>query len=948
MMLVRSARFTGIVLMVTLQLLSACAVTTEKKDVGPTLGDILPFWTPDTGREIPTAGIDQVLEQYQFALASTLAPELRRQVELRLSDLQMQRSEQCQFEDASAKCEFDSAAQLYQALLATAPNRPDNDRLLYQLARAYDLDGRIEQSAEVLSRLVAQYPNSEYTIEARFRLGETLFSQQQYALAEQQYAKVIAAGDGGAYFDNALYMHGWSLFKQTRYQASLASFTQVLDRRVPDSGDIDQLPRAELEVTEDTLRVMSLAFSYMGGAESIGQYYASRGTRSYEYYLYASLAKLYLEKQRYRDSAETYAAYAQLYPDSDYALEFSVLLIGVYQAGSFPSEILPAKEAFVRRYGIHSQYWSASDEAAHQQLLPQLHQYLDELATHYHATAQAMQKDLDVSTSSTAVPQQKIRDNYLAASAWYAEFVETFPEDEKTSELVFLMAESLHEAGELQQAITAYERVAYDFGDPARGPDAAYFSILAYDQHAASLSGPKLDTWRGKKIDSELLFAQTYPGDPRTPAVLTQAAEELLQVGDAQGAIAIAEKVTESQSTVASVSLRTAWLVQAQGNFQLANYGAAERAYSRALLLMAADDDANAATVDRLAASVYKQAETHLAEADDTQAIEDFLRIASVAAGSSIAAKAHYDAANRLMELESWARAEQEFEDFRSRYPQHALAITIPAKLVHIHQQQGHWRQAGDELTRIAAQDEDAQVRRQSLYMAAEYYEKGGDAALAIERYTQYTSDWPQPFELATEARYRLSEIFREQEDAENRHYWLQQLITSNDNAGAQATERSLYLAAMSSAVFADDAYQSYRNIRLQLPLKQSLQAKRAGMKATLAAYDTVLDYEVAEFVTQASYRIGDVYASLSSDLMDSQRPRELNALELEQYELLLEEQAYPFEEKAIAIHETNARRSWGGVYDQWVRLSIDDLGKLLPARYGKSETLVRYSNDIY
>lgn len=137
MMLVRSARFTGIVLMVTLQLLSACAVTTEKKDVGPTLGDILPFWTPDTGREIPTAGIDQVLEQYQFALASTLAPELRRQVELRLSDLQMQRSEQCQFEDASAKCEFDSAAQLYQALLATAPNRPDNDRLLYQLARAY-------------------------------------------------------------------------------------------------------------------------------------------------------------------------------------------------------------------------------------------------------------------------------------------------------------------------------------------------------------------------------------------------------------------------------------------------------------------------------------------------------------------------------------------------------------------------------------------------------------------------------------------------------------------------------------------------------------------------------------------------------------------------------------------------------------------------------------------
>jgi TolA-binding protein len=294
-------------------------------------------------------------------------------VQRRLASLEMIHSEQCQFEDAEARCNFDRAIQLFQALLAADPARSGNDRLLYQIAKAYDLDGRVEQSGAALDRLVHEYPNSEYTIEARFRLGEMRFGQQQYSLAEQEYQAVIAAGEGSAHFDNAVYMHGWSLFKQSRYQASLASFTRVLDRTMPDSGDIEHLPRAELEMTQDTLRVMSLAFSYLDGADSIRQCYANRGARpSYSYYLYDSLARLYLEKQRYRDSAETYAAYAQLYPDSDSALEFSVLLIGVYQAGSFPSEILPAKEAFVRRYGIHSSYWAASDEAVHRQLRPHL------------------------------------------------------------------------------------------------------------------------------------------------------------------------------------------------------------------------------------------------------------------------------------------------------------------------------------------------------------------------------------------------------------------------------------------------------------------------------------------------------------------------------------------------------------------------------------------------
>jgi Flp pilus assembly protein TadD len=80
---------------------------------------------------------------------------------------------------------------------------------------------------------------------------------------------------------------------------------------------------------------------------------------------------------------------------------------------------------------------------------------------------------------------------------------------------------------------------------------------------------------------------------------------------------------------------------------------------------------------------------------------------------------------------------------------------------------------------------------------------------------------------------------------------------------------------------------------------------------------------------------------------MASERPANLDADELEQYDLLLEEQAYPFEEKAIELHEVNAARAADGLYDESVRQSYDALARLKPARYAKQEVQVELPVDM-
>jgi hypothetical protein len=109
-------------------------------------------------------------------------------------------------------------------------------------------------------------------------------------------------------------------------------------------------------------------------------------------------------------------------------------------------------------------------------------------------------------------------------------------------------------------------------------------------------------------------------------------------------------------------------------------------------------------------------------------------------------------------------------------------------------------------------------------------------------------------------------------------------------------------------------------------------------MEKVLSVYGQALDYGVAEVTTAATYGMGELYRQFAADLMSSERPRDLDADAREEYDVLLEEQAFPFEEKAIELHETNANRASEGVYDESVQRSFDVLAKLKPARYAKTE----------
>ena len=175
----------------------------------------------------------------------------------------------------------------------------------------------------------------------------------------------------------------------------------------------------------------------------------------------------------------------------------------------------------------------------------------------------------------------------------------------------------------------------------------------------------------------------------------------------------------------------------------------------------------------------------------------------------------------------------------------------------------------------------------------------------------------------------------------------MQEIVDADAKAGTQRTDFSHTLAAQAALELAGSLRDEYARQALVIPLDQSLKVKKAAMQKALDAYGKAAEFGIAAVTTAATYHIGDLYFDFSRALLDSQRPRELSAEELEQYDTLLEEQAYPFEEEAIKLHEVNFRRLKDGTYDEWVKASIAQLGELLPVRYGKHERMVPLVESI-
>ncbi len=860
-------------------------------------------------------------------------PELRAEAMRRLADLELEATESEQLARNLEGLEYDlndSAVGLFHQLLEAYPDYRRNDSVLYQLARAYEIAGKTDDALRVLNELVDRYPDTGLIDEVQFRRGEMLFLRKDYAEAETAYQSIVMSGEGSRFYEQSLYKLGWAQFKLANHDASLTPFFDLLDRKISGievkEGDkrLEELGRAERELVEDTFRVLSISFSYMDGAESIDAFLGARGHPDYSHVIYMNLGDLYLEKERFVDAAESYEAFVAQDPYHPKSPLLQVEVIEAYKRGGFPTLVLDGKKGFVERYGMDSEFWLRNPPAENMTVTAHLKDNLNDLAQYYHAEAQGKGK----------------RSDYQQAAHWYRKYLDFFPGEADSANTNFLLAEILFESEDYELATAEYERTAYGYPFHEHSAEAAYAAILAYRKHEDRLQGAAKTSWHQQYLDSALKFADTYPQHPQSGAVLTTVSEDLFAQNQFDLAIAVGQLVVSKQPPVDQANARTAWTVIAHSQFDLNDFAAAEQSYYRLRPLTPANDaKAQQDIKDRIASSIYKQGEAARDAGDLETAVTHFRRLGEAVPDSAIRATAEYDAAAALITMGSWATASTVLEDFRRDHPDSEFAEDVTQKLAVTYLESGRKADAAGEFVRIANTPSSSEgVRREALWRAAELYKESAQSAQEQRVLEDIVARYPNPISESIEARYRLLGIAESSGDSRARARQLRDIVRVDATAGAQRSDRTRYLAAKASLELAEPARRSFMAMKITQPLADSMERKKSLMEDVLKAYGDAADYGVAAVTTAATFRLGQVYQQFSKDLMESERPRDLDEAALEQYDLLLEEQIYPFEEKAIELYQANTNRTIDGIYDEWVRKSFAALADLMPARYAKLE----------
>mgnify|MGYP001942846532 CR=1 FL=1 len=925
----------------------------------------------------------QLADLYQQILTATPDNQVVEDIRYRLAELYTYQVEQAQGEElVGSELEDNSVADSaqnsdemlrsnivhFKELLASYPNNSNNPKIYYQLAKSYSLLGETLLSLQTLEMLAELYPTSTYLEEVYFRIGDIYFSHNNYPRARDALTKALAVGQG-KYQNNALYMLAWSQFKLSDYQNASQHFIKLIAQ----SGEVAKLKQGSASsMISDAERALILLLSQQEtGQQQTGQQETATeqqaqnplvalieqaqqqglDTSELEPILYQKLAQFWLAKDLKNEALATYLTYIERKPENFAAAEFLLEVIGLYPENS--TKAFAYKVKFVEDYFVGTNAWNKFTDQQQQQILANLSQFSLLKARQLYATAQDTDYDLEEDESAAYRIAAVWFEKYLNSQQMLADLNLTTDEQQTFIQQLMLAAQARYIASDYVASIEHYQKLVELQPGSA---DSLYSLIIVYQQALKQQSPPVQPQQKFTELQLSNYwqdFISLYPADRRALYMARQLADYAYAQQD------LVSLISQQQFIIQHLDAKTkdkqqATLLVANLQYQLKQYVESEQSYQQALLYIDKNSqkDLYKQTQNLVAASVYFYAQS-LLELKPQQAASQFLKVADLVFSNEYTQNALTQAADILMEQTDKSQGVAVLKRISKQYPNSDYAKAVPAKLAKVYTDKQEWTLAAKQLELIAKntntkQPEGYELARQAQYTAAEYYAKDNDMEAARLALRTYAHNYPKPFDMAQEVRLKMAEFYNEPRDLNKKYFWYRKIVQFHKKEAslhsAQAQQRSEYLASFAAFELAKAHHQTFDRVKLVVPLQQSMARKQQAMKDAIYYYQQVLDFALVDFVPQANFHLAELYRTLAREIMQSERPAELDELALEEYELILEEIAYPFEEKAIELHQVNLARTWTNQYDKWIAQSLDKLAALVPAQYKRSLMEV----DIY
>lgn len=901
--------------------LSACSTRLPQE---ATIGDLdIPM--SEDGPEPVIAAPKQdadVKKAYQAYLASDATNTNARRIAMtRLAALEMKALAQLSESDSSDAVDIDlrpdykasveRTIHFLAASIAERPDAKDNDRLLYQLSQNYEKLNRHDEYLDALTQLTLQYPQSDYYAEAQFRLGENAFVAGDYLTAEAAYTESIFTAGGNEFYDRSLLKRGWSRYRQGLFEEAVEDFVAAIQHRQFDS--YSKLNDSDKTDFDEHFRALALAAINLDSPTQLDAYLSAPSDSDYLYHAYQVMGSLYLSKQRYADAIATLGHYIDNHPTSTHIPEAYLYQMDIYRKAKDMDRFVQAMNTFYPRFNTALPYWKGKHQT------PAYRSVKKTLRANLLLVADFQQQ---------AYRKTQRQEHFEAADQWYQRYLAQYAAYAQQDKVYIAYAELLTTQNRHKEALEYFEKAAYD-GEIVLNKDAAYATIsLADTLHKAQPENP---TWVERLLTYSLRSLRLYPDEARYQQAGLHAVQVAYNNGRYAEAVAFADELARS----ADAKLRSQVdYVKGLALLKTNDLANAETVFSR-LLTSNSPKENSSQLSDSLALAIYEQAQANLKAGNIDEAIAQYARVAKQSKNAAIAPDSLFQAISLAVKHERWNQAVASIELFQQYFPKHRLHADATRELSNAYLQLGRYDQAATVFETIAKQDDDQDVKMAALWRAATLYESKKNMSAAIRAYTTYANTYSTPYPQYLESMHKLSALYVASNNREQAMVWQKRILTADEKTVQDhKTARTDFIAADAALNLAKYQINRFESVRLVEPLARQLRDKKAFMKESIALLGRASSYNLADVTTEATYLIGKIYQNFSHALLNSERPKHLSDDELEQYDILLEDQAFPFEEKAIEFYEINMARTADGVHNPWIEKSYAELKTLFPSRY--------------
>lgn len=811
-------------------------------------------------------------------------------------------------------------------LLQERPELKFRDKVIYKLAVAYMDEGDADNAQKYFNDLTNESPDSPMALESHFRIGEYFFDKRQFEQAIEHY-KILLNHWDNPFFDMALYKLGWSYYNQQNYADAISNFLVLIeDINLVDSLKSKQGSATKVDLRTESIHYIAGSFTEYGGAKQAAKFLKPLKDKTYTAPILVKMAELYENRNAYAEAIESYRLLLDFYPFYKKAPHIFSNIVKNYESAEDDSAAIHAREeavAYFRPGSAWQQHYVSGEDS--QAGRSSAKDNLVYLGTTFQARAQQ--------TNSPVL--------YDKAIEKYSDYIQTFAKEDNTSEIHYYLAECFYNIGDYTQAAETYNKVATRYPDSPYREKAAFNRIFSYVQLLDSTQTSTADTIKlapfvltgdsaviivddkiaGRVISAGNDFALHFPQSEWLDQVYMKLGEILSAQQKYVHAAAAYQRVYEKQP--ASQYQPAAAINVGQCLFDGGYFSEATDWFDKVATAFADSTQLAAKAKNMAALSKFKIAEKLSTDSQPVAAADILLSIASSPNEAALQERALFDAAVQYQAADSLLKAARTFERLAESHPASTLGDKALYQAALIRETLQDWQLAAHDYLSLVDHYPESPLLQQALKNAAQSYVNADKWIAAKVSFMRYADMFADDYDNVIEFTCRAGDMaFNAGQKAEAQNLF-QTTLQKFKQFNADGHPVDAYFAAQAQFMIGEILFEKYRSIELTPPLQTNFKKKVAEFNNVAKAYAEAIKYQIADWSTAASHRIGMSFEEFARAFLESPIPDDLDETQQMEYKEKLAERAGSYQEKALQTYQKNIEQAEAnGIDNSWVTQS--------------------------